>query len=183
MNDMTAAFLRSAYGGESMAHMRYLIWGEAAAREKFINVARLFRAIAFAEQVHATNHFKALGDVAGAFTVDAGAGFGLGGTSDNLAGAIGGELFEVRQMYPVYMAAAVHQSEEKAEQSFLYALEAEKVHAALYQQAKKAVDGGSDFKMAGPVQICRRCGHTLIGEAPEKCPICNVNRDQFVAFA
>jgi len=87
MHEMTAANLRSAFGGESMAHMRYKVWGDAAEKEGFANVARLFRAISFAEESHARGHFRAMKDVAGAFGVSAGGGFGDGTTSENLAGA------------------------------------------------------------------------------------------------
>ena len=69
MHAMTAGNLRTAFGGESMAHMRYLIWGGKAKADGFPNVARLFRAIAYAEEVHAGNHFKAMEDEAGAFLV------------------------------------------------------------------------------------------------------------------
>ena len=77
MHDMTASNLRSAFGGESMAHMRYLAWGDRAEIDGFPNVARLFRAISRAEQAHATGHFRAMGDVGGGFSVTAGAGFGM----------------------------------------------------------------------------------------------------------
>ena len=102
MHDMTAGNLRSAFGGESMAHMRYLIWGHKAEEEGLPNIARLFRAVAHAETVHATNHFKELRDEASAFLVPSMAGFGLGATSENLEGAIEGETFEVNEMYPAY---------------------------------------------------------------------------------
>jgi len=182
MHAMTAANLRSAFGGESMAHMRYKVWGEKAEADGFPNVARLFRAISYAEQAHATNHFKAMADEAGAFLVPSMAGFGLGGTSENLTGAIEGEAFEITEMYPAYKQTAQFQSERAADRSFHYALSAEKIHAAMYQQAKQAVDNGEDMKL-GPVQICGNCGHTLEGDIPDKCPICGVGRERYVTFA
>src|SRR5690554_4054337 len=125
-NAMTADFLRSAYGGESMAHMRYLIWGDIAKDEGFPNIARLFRAIAYAEWAHADNHFKVLGgEKTEDHTVPAGGVFGVGKTVDNLQGAIDGELHEVDQMYPVYLEAARYQGEKSAERAFHFALEAE----------------------------------------------------------
>src|SRR5664280_2114686 len=108
---MTADFLHSAYGGESMAHMRYLIWGEIAQKEGFPNIAKLFEAISYAERVHATNHFREIdGDTANA-TVAAGGFFGTGKTVYNLQGAINGEFHEVEQMYPVYLNVAKLQNE------------------------------------------------------------------------
>ena len=182
MHEMTAANLRSAHGGESMAHMRYIIWGDKAEAEGFPNVARLFRAISRAEQAHATGHFRAMRDVDGAFAVTSGAGFGLGPTSQNLAGAIEGETFEINEMYPAYMAVATMQDESAAVRSMGYAIAAEKIHAKMYACAKAAVDAGRDLDL-GPVQICEVCGHTLEGDVPDKCPVCGAARDKYVTFA
>ena len=182
MHDMTAANLRSAYGGESMAHMRYGTWAGKAEEDGFPNVARLFRAIAFAEEVHANNHFRVLADEAGDFLVTSGAGFGLAGTSQNLQGAIDGEMFEVTEMYPTYKQTAEFQDERKAVVSFNYALEAEKIHAAMYQTAKDSVDAGNDIDL-GPVQVCDNCGYTHEGDIPDKCPICKLGPDRFRTFA
>jgi len=182
MHSMTVANLQSAFGGESMAHMRYLAWAEQAEKDGFANVGRLFRAISRAEQAHATGHFRAMRDVVGGAAVTAGGGFGLGGTSQNLAGAIEGELFEVNEMYPAYLAVAEAQGEHAAMRSINYALAAEKIHAAMYAQAKQAVDAGKDYKV-GPIQICTVCGHTLAGDAPDKCPICAAAKKAYVAFA
>jgi len=182
MHDMTAANLRSAFGGESMANIRYLIWGAKAAEDGFPNVGRLFTAVSRAEQVHAANHFEALKDQAGAFLVPSMAGFGLGGTSENLAGAVEGETFEIEEMYPTYLQDAKFQSEGQARKTFHYALEAEKIHARMFAEAKKAVEAGKDPSL-GPIQICLVCGHTVEGDAPEKCPVCGVGRDKFQTFA
>src|SRR5690554_6758417 len=145
-NDMTADFLRSAYGGESMAHMRYLYWGDVARKEGFSKIGKLFDAIAYAEQVHANNHFVEVGgDIADA-TVTAGGVFGDCKTVDNLQGAINGELHEVEQMYPVYLNAAGFQEEKGAKRSFHFALEAEKIHAELFKQAQDAAKEGKDIE-------------------------------------
>ncbi|MCF6096522.1 rubrerythrin family protein [Thermovorax subterraneus] len=180
-NAMTADFLRSAYGGESMAHMRYLIWAELAEKEGFKNIARLFNAIAYAERIHARNHFSELGGSTNDATVAAGGVFGLGKTVENLQGAIKGELHEVEQMYPVYLNTARFQSELGAERSFHYALEAEKIHARLFKDAQDAAKQGKDFELK-VVYICPICGHTVLDEAPDKCPICGASKDMFKAF-
>ena len=182
MHDMTAGNLRSAFGGESMAHMRYKVWGAKAEEDGFPNVARLFRAISSAEQIHATNHFTELRDEGGAFLVPSMAGFGLGPTAENLQGAIDGETFEIEEMYPTYKEVAKFQAEKGAVTSFHYALTAEKIHAAMYKNAKEAVDAGKDVQL-GPVQICGVCGYTVEGEIPDKCPICGSPRAEFQTFA
>jgi len=181
MHAMTAAHLRSAYAGESMAHMRYLIWGEKAEADGFPNVGRMFKAIAYAEQCHATNHFRALKNEAGPFDVTGGGIFGLTDTSTALQGGIDGEMHEIDEMYPVYLDVARLQGEKQAEISFHYALEAEKIHAVWYANAKKAVDAGKDVDL-GTVRICKVCGHTIEGDAPDYCPICGAKADVFVAF-
>ncbi|MGA9348804.1 MAG: rubrerythrin family protein [Anaerolineae bacterium] len=182
MREMTASNLRSGFAGESQAHMRYLIYGDKAEKDGFPNVARLFRAIAYAEQVHATNHFQQLRDLKGAALTVAGAGFGLGPTAENLEVAIEGEEFEVNEMYPVYKAAADLQEEKGALRSFDWAWKAEQIHAAMYREAKAAVETGKDYDI-GPVYICSVCGHTVEGEAPDRCPICNAKREKYEEFS
>ena len=181
-SEMTTGNLRSAYGGESMAHMRYEIWGAKARKDGFPNVARLFAAVSYSEEVHAANHFTEMRNKGGAFLVDSMAGFGLGTTSENLQGAIEGETFEVTEMYPTYLAIAKMQSEQGAQRSFRYALASEKIHATMFQTAKQAVDGGKDMAL-GPVQVCGVCGYTAGGRAPRRCPVCGRSRDKFRTFA
>lgn len=166
MHKMTEDNLKAAFAGESQAHMKYLIFADAA-EKNYPNIARLFRAIAYAEQVHATNHFKNLG--------------GLGTIADNLDTAIGGETFEVEEMYPAYQAVAESQGEKKALQGINWALEAEKIHAALYVNAKASAGAGRDLNLP-TVFVCSLCGHTVEGEAPDKCPVCNAPRNLFRAF-
>lgn len=182
MHEMTASHLRSAFAGESQAHMRYLIYGDKAEKEGFPNVARLFRAIAYAEQVHATNHFQQLREAKGPALTVAGAGFGLGPSADNLDVAIEGEDFEVAEMYPVYKAAAEFQGEKGAVRSFDWAWQAEQIHAAMYKEAKAAVLAGKDYEV-GPVYICSVCGHTVAGRLPDRCPVCNAVREKYKEFA
>jgi rubrerythrin len=180
-NAMTADFLRSAYGGESMAHMRYIAWGNLAEKEGFPNIGRLFKAISYAEQIHAHNHFRELSMQKGDYTVASGAVFGIGDLVDNLQGAINGELHEVEQMYPVYLQTAQFQSEKGAERSFHFALEAEKIHAKLFQEAQNAAREGRDLQF-NSVNICPVCGHTILDNVPDHCPVCGAKRDMYMAF-
>ncbi|MEL9909237.1 MAG: rubrerythrin family protein [Desulfurococcus sp.] len=183
LRTMTRQFLLNAFGGESMAHMRYLIFAEIAEKEGFPNVARLFKAIAFAEQVHARNHYNVLRGYNTDETVAAGTPIGPGSTSKNLELAIRGEEFEVNEMYPVYLEVARYQGVSEAEKSFRFALEAEKIHAKLYREAKEYVDQGKDMPIKGKVWICPVCGHTYIGEEPpERCPVCGAPRSMYRGF-
>ena len=182
-NAMTAEFLRSAYGGESMAHMRYLHWGEHAGKKGFPNLARLYRAIAHAEYVHAGNHFTALKDDTGGFKVDAGGEFGLKSVAENLVWAIAGEQGEVDQMYPVYLQAAEFQGEKEAVRSFHYALEAEKIHVNMFTEAREYALKDKDMPIGeDKVYICPICGFTHIGEHEDPCPVCKAKSSLFIAF-
>ncbi|MBO8173706.1 MAG: rubrerythrin family protein [Thermococcus sp.] len=165
--EMTKRFLSEAYAGESQAHMKYLIFAEVAEKEGFPNIAKLFRAIAFAELVHAKNHLKALGNVKD--------------TVENLQMAIDGETFEVEEMYPAYKAVAELQGEKEAVRSTHYALEAEKIHAELYKKAKELAEQKKDMEIK-KIYICPVCGYTALDDAPEKCPVCGMPKEKFVIF-
>ncbi|MGB9701075.1 MAG: rubrerythrin family protein [Thermodesulfobacteriota bacterium] len=167
MHQMTKENLKSAFAGESQAHMKYTIFADKAEEEGFNNMARLFRAIAYAERVHAANHLNALN--------------GINLTVDNLEVAMEGERFEVNEMYPAYKAVADLQDEKKAAKSMHYALEAEKIHEALYAEAKEAAKSGKDLDLK-EIYICPVCGHTVVGKAPERCPICGVLGEKFKKF-
>ena len=167
MHKMTEGNLEAAFAGESQAQTKYLIFADRAEKEGYPNVARLFRATSYAEQVHATSHLRTLGNI--------------GQTLDNLQAAIGGETFEVEEMYPAYKAVADEQEEKAAHRSNSWAMEAEKVHAGLYELARQNVLAGQDAAV-GVVHICELCGWTVEGEAPDRCPLCGAKREKFRKF-
>ena len=167
MKAMTKENLSAAFAGESQAHMKYLAFSAQAEKVGKPNIARLFHAIAYAEQVHATNHLKVLG--------------GVGDTVANLEGAMGGETFEVDEMYPAYLAVAELQAEKGAMRSMTYAIEAEKIHAEMYADAIESAKADEDIDI-GEVYICPVCGYTHIGEPPDRCPVCNAKKEIFKAF-
>ncbi len=167
MRAMTKANLEAAFAGESQAHMKYTIFAEQADKEGFPEIARLFRAIAYAERVHAANHLRQLA--------------AIGDTAANLETGIAGESFENTEMYPAYDAVARLQDEKGALLSIRYALEAEKIHEAMYRDAQSLVKNGQDRPSAS-VHVCSVCGYTVIGQAPDKCPVCGRQRDAFREF-
>jgi rubrerythrin len=162
MHEMTKLNLEAAFAGESQAHMKYLIFADQAEKDGFSNVARLFRATAYAEQVHATSHFKVLKKLAE--------------TPDNLQVGINGETYEVEEMYPAFTSVAELQDERGAVRSTKWAREAEKIHAELYIAAKSTVDNGRDSAI-GKVYVCSVCGWTGEGEPPDNCPLCNAKKE------
>jgi rubrerythrin len=113
VREMTEANLKSAYAGESQANMRYTIYAKKATEEGYPNIARLFTAVAFAEQVHASNHYRNIMSKGGSVTVST-AVFGSRTTSENLQAGIDGETFEINEMYPAYKKVAEFQGEKGA---------------------------------------------------------------------
>jgi len=180
-NAMTAENLRSAYGGESMAHMRYLIWSDIAEKEGLPRIANLLRAISYSEWAHARNHFTVLGGNIGDHLVASGAVFGVGKTVDNLTGGFMGEEFEIEQMYPVYLQTAEFQGEKGAAGTFGWALAAEKIHARLFHEAHEASVSGKDIGVEA-LFICNICGHTATESAPRQCPVCKAGSDAYKEF-
>ncbi len=152
----TEEFLQAAFAGESQANRKYLAFAAKADKEGYPQAARLFRAAAEAETIHAHNHLRALK--------------GIGTTAQNLEAAISGETYEFKEMYPEMIEAAKAEGKKEAEASFSYANEVEKIHADLY---KKLLDTLSSSKESYPYYVCPTCGNTVAGSAPDKCPICN----------
>ncbi len=159
--------LKEAFAGESQANQKYRAFARRAEREGFPNIARLFRTTAEAERVHAGGHLRALE--------------GIGSTSDNLRAAIAGETYEYTEMYPPMLKQAEADG-HKASRMFGYAVEAEEVHARLYEQALEAVQQGADLAET-EFYLCPVCGHIEFGKPPETCPVCGVKAAKFVQVA
>jgi rubrerythrin len=153
--------LKEAFAGESQANRKYLAFAKQADKEGYPGVARLFRAAAEAETIHAHNHLKAL---------DA-----IGDTVGNLKEAVAGETHEFKNMYPNMIAAAKEEGNKKAERSFNFANEVEKVHAALYQ---KALDDPAAYPDVD-IYVCPLCGYTAEAEPPDACPVCGAKKASF----
>ena len=167
MRSMTEENAKAAFAGESQAHMKYLNFAAKAEEEGKGNVARLFRAASYSEEVHASNHLQVLS--------------GISTTAENLAEAAGGEKFEIDEMYPAYIAVADLQEEKAAKQSFHYAIEAEKAHLAMYRKAHEVVVSGGDAPI-GELWVCNKCGYTMEGDPPDRCPVCGNPKANFVKF-
>lgn len=161
----TADNLEAAFAGESQASTRYLAFARKAEKEGHPPVARLFRAAAMAETVHARNHLEAME--------------GVNSTQDNLRAAIAGENMEHVQMYPEFIEQAKKEEKSKALRTFDWARQTEVVHESLYKSALDALEGGGG-PQAGTYFVCKVCGFTVEGQAPEKCPLCGVPQDHFL---
>lgn len=153
--------LLAAFAGESQANRKYLAFAEQAEKEGHPQVAKLFRASAAAETVHAHAHLRALG--------------GIGSTLDNLKEAIGGETHEFKEMYPPMIEEAEAKGFKAAVRTFTYANAVEKVHADLYQKALTNLGNNQ----AVDYWVCKVCGHTIEGEPQSPCPVCNAAKTAY----
>ena len=147
--------LAAAFAGESQANRKYLAFAKQAEAEKLPQVAKLFRAAAEAETIHAHTHLRNMGMIKT--------------TAENLKSAIEGETHEFTEMYPGFISEAQDEKQSVAiVRGMQLANDAEKVHASLYQ---KALD-----TLSNPVSVdyylCAVCGHIAEGNAPDQCPIC-----------
>ena len=155
--------LLNAFAGEAQANRKYLAFAKQAEKEGFTQVAKLFRAAAEAETVHAHNHLRALG--------------GIKSTVDNLLEAIAGETHEFKHMYPEMIATARAEGATQALRSFQFAYEVEKVHAGLYLEALECLEKmHEEFNYF----VCPVCGHTVERKAPESCEICGAKGSSFL---
>ena len=160
--------LQAAFAGESQANRKYLAFAKKAESDGYPQVAKIFRAAAAAETVHAHAHLRVMG--------------GIKDTTENLQAAIDGEGYEFTEMYPDFLKEAKSEGNQPALYSFKNALAVEEIHHGLYNEALEAVKAGSDLPET-KVYVCEICGNTVKGEAPDKCPICNAPREKFTEVA
>jgi rubrerythrin len=156
--------LKEAFAGESQANRKYLAFAKKADEEGFSQVAKLFRAAAEAETVHAHAHLRVMGAVKS--------------TAENIETGIHGEGLEFQEMYPGFIKEAEEENNGPAVITFKNAMAVEEIHHGLYQEALDAVKSGSDLP-TGSIFVCGICGNTVKDEAPERCPVCGAPRERF----
>jgi rubrerythrin len=164
----TSDNLKEAFAGESQANRKYLAFAKKAQDEGYPQVAKLFRAAANAETVHAQAHLRAMK--------------GIKSTLENLQAAIDGEGHEFKQMYPGFVAEAEKEGNKPAFYSFQNALAVEEIHHGLYSEALESVKSSSDL-LETKIFVCQVCGNTVRGEAPDKCPVCGAAKEKFNEIA
>ena len=156
--------LKTAFAGESQANRLYLVFAKKAEEEGYTQAAKLFRAAAEAETVHALNHVQITGQVKS--------------TLDNLGTAVSGETHEFTKMYPEFLATAKQENAKQAAWSFNVANKVEQVHAGLFQKAKDAIKNNKELEKVD-YYVCGVCGNTVEGSAPEKCPVCGSPKEKY----
>ena len=156
--------LQAAFAGESQANRKYLAFADKAEADGFSQIAKLFRAAAAAETVHAHGHLRAMD--------------GVGNTKANLQAAIAGESHEYKNMYPEFIAAAKEEGNKKALKMFEWANVVEELHCGLYEAALATYEKGGDLP-AEDIWVCGVCGNTVSGDCPDKCSVCGVPGSKF----
>ena len=160
----TSENLQKAFAGESQANLKYLAFANRAEKEGFVQVAKLFRAAAASEMVHANAHLWVMKTTQS--------------TRENLEEAMHGEEFEFKQMYPDFIEEARAENQEAALMSFKNALAVEQVHYSLYLQALEKIKSGEDMPQH-KIFVCGVCGNTVLDGAPERCPVCGAAQSKF----
>jgi len=157
-NNKTEKNVMEAFAGESQANRKYLAFAKKADEEGFHGVAKLFRAAAAAETIHAFNHLDSIGFVKS--------------TKENLKASSEGEEYEFEEMYPKFIRQAEEDGNTKAALSFKWAMEVEKLHNEMFKEALKSLEEGKDYDGVEYFYVCSKCGYPSKGKVPEKCPIC-----------
>lgn len=160
--------LKEAFAGESQANRKYLAFAKKAEADGFAQVAKLFRAAAQAETIHAHAHLRVLG--------------GVKSTAENVQEGIDGEGFEFQQMYPKFVAEAEKEGNKAAVITFKNAMAAEEIHHGMYKVALAAVKAGKDLPGTA-IYVCDVCGNTVEGSAPDKCSVCGAPKARFAHIA
>ena len=161
----TSENLKNAFSGESQANRTYLAFAKKAEKEGMSQVAKLFRAAAFAETVHALNHLEIIGKTKSSL--------------ENLKTAVAGETFEFDEMYPQYIEIAKEEGNNKAVWSFNVANKVEKIHAGLFSKTIKVIENRKE-PIITDYYVCKVCGNTVEASAPERCPICGAPKEKFL---
>jgi rubrerythrin len=156
--------LKAAFAGESQANRKYLAFAKKAEAEGKPQIAKLFRASAEAETIHAHAHLRVMG--------------GIGDTMKNIDEAIAGEGHEFQAMYPGFIAESEKEGNKGATISFKNAMAVEKIHHGLYGEARKALAASKDLS-AQSIYVCSICGNTVLGGAQDKCSVCGAPKDKF----
>jgi rubrerythrin len=160
--------LQAAFAGESQANRKYLAFAAKADAEGRPQIAKLFRAAAATETVHAHAHLRVMG--------------GIKDTKQNLQAAIEGEGHEFKEMYPAFIREAEAEGNKAAVISFRNANAVEKIHYDLYTKALETLEAGMDLAPVA-IHVCEVCGNTVVGEVPDKCPVCGASKSKFKEVA
>ena len=159
--------LKAAFAGESQARNKYTFFAQAARKEGYHYIAKIFEETADNEMRHAKDHFKLLG--------------GLGDTAANLQAAHDGEDYEVVDMYPTFAKEAEAEGEKEAAVLFAQIAKVEAHHRDRYKRLLDMVKNDTVWKREEKIAWkCGVCGYIYEGtEPPAKCPCCKHPREYY----
>ena len=163
MGDQTQGNAYTAFVGEAKAYHRLLAFARKADDEGYDQIAKLFRAVAAAEGVHAERHLRLLGEAV------------VRSTEQNLQYSFEQEKTVNQVTYPAFIREAEEEGEPAAALTFQQARDVEERHAALYKRALSAMlrEETHDY------YVCQVCGYVAEPEPLDQCPVCNARRDKF----
>lgn len=164
MSDMRDA-LYQAYTGEAKAALRLKVYADKAEREGYSQMARLFRVIAFSEEIHGKRALKLLQEVKS--------------TEENLAASFESEQHVAEVAYDQFVKMAEAEGNKAAVLHFSQSRDVEEIHAKLYKEAMNHFMEERETSY----YVCKVCGFVSDGVLPDECPICNARKEQFMAFA
>jgi rubrerythrin len=179
MRRATAGNMRNAFGSECASRMRYLVFSERAEIEKFPNMARLFRAFAFSDEVHASGHYRQTSELLGEYCISFSAPFIYGRTMDNLVKTCETEREESEELYLPFAAAAEAQGEKRAARDFERIAQARKLRSEMARKALDYIEHAAEEPEMGEIYVCGVCGLAVEGGPPESCPVCMAERSGF----
>lgn len=176
--------LKAAIKGETTANAKYTAYAKKAAEEGYAKISKMFEAIAHAESIHAENHKKVLADLTDEPFVIIPDSISVNSTEENLADAIKGESYEAATMYPDFIAQAKNDNIQSAVTSFDYALETEKKHKQMYENALQLLKEKKEKTLATSYYVCPKCGYTYLPTELSKanCIVCNTSKEKYIVF-
>lgn len=181
-SDKTIANLKAAFIGESTASAKYAAFAAQAEKEGLAQIATMFKATSKAEQIHAANHQTVL-EKLGQKTDPVKPEFTVKSTKENLEDAIKGETYEMITMYPGFIASSNSEGVQPATKSFRWAMDTEKKHQVMYQDALNALNAAKTGTISATYWVCPKCGNTYAMAKPEStCSFCSTKKEKFIKF-
>ena len=160
----TKSALHMAYTGEAKAALRLKVYAEKAEKEGYAQMAKLFRVIAFSEEIHGSRALKLLRDVKS--------------TEENLAASFEAETHVADVAYDDFIKQAEAEGNKAAVLHFSQSRDVEEIHAKLYKEAMNHFMEERETTY----HVCKVCGYVADGVLPDVCPVCSAGKEQFVAF-
>lgn len=164
MDDKIREAMQQAYTGEAKAALRLKLYAEKADAEGYKQIARLFRVIAFSEEIHGKRALRVLKE--------------LKTTEENLNASFESEKATAEIAYDQFVKMAEAAGDKPALLHFSQSRDVEETHANLYKQAMNHFMEERETVY----YVCKVCGYVSDGILPDECPVCGAKKEQFSTF-